>query len=132
MSQLIQHERIETTVQKAKELRRLADKVVTLGKQVRASGHAMPGQGGWAVSTEELLLHTESQCCTSVAASYPACSCAGPTGRSVAAHVLDAKRAVSEPMVPCLPPLAHATGRPLIAAAGGQPGQRRGPAAQAV
>ncbi|PRW59166.1 ribosomal L17 [Chlorella sorokiniana] len=33
VSQLIKHERIETTVQKAKELRRLADKVVTLGKQ---------------------------------------------------------------------------------------------------
>ena len=38
MSQLIKHERIETTVQKAKELRRVADQVVTLGKQVRASG----------------------------------------------------------------------------------------------
>ena len=35
VSQLIEHERLETTVQKAKELRRLADKVVTLGKQVR-------------------------------------------------------------------------------------------------
>jgi large subunit ribosomal protein L17 len=32
VSQLIQHERIETTLPKAKELRRLADKVVTLGK----------------------------------------------------------------------------------------------------
>jgi large subunit ribosomal protein L17 len=32
VSQLIQHERIQTTVQKAKELRRLADQVVTLGK----------------------------------------------------------------------------------------------------
>jgi large subunit ribosomal protein L17 len=36
VSQLIRHERIETTVQKAKELRRVADQVVTLGKQVRA------------------------------------------------------------------------------------------------
>lgn len=33
VSQLIQHERIETTVQKAKELRRVADKVVTWGKE---------------------------------------------------------------------------------------------------
>jgi len=35
VSQLIEHERIETTVHKAKELRRLADKMVTWGKQVR-------------------------------------------------------------------------------------------------
>lgn len=44
VSQLIKHERIETTVQKAKELRRVADQVVTLGKQVRrrtlAVGHS--------------------------------------------------------------------------------------------
>ena len=33
VTQLIEHERIETTVQKAKELRRVADKMVTLGKQ---------------------------------------------------------------------------------------------------
>lgn len=33
VSQLIKNERIETTVQKAKELRRVADRVVTLGKQ---------------------------------------------------------------------------------------------------
>lgn len=33
VSQLIQHERIETTVQKAKEVRRLADRVVTWGKE---------------------------------------------------------------------------------------------------
>ncbi|EFN57581.1 hypothetical protein CHLNCDRAFT_17719, partial [Chlorella variabilis] len=33
VSQLIRHERIETTVQKAKELRRIADQMVTLGKQ---------------------------------------------------------------------------------------------------
>ncbi|MFM8341089.1 MAG: L17 family ribosomal protein, partial [Methylomonas sp.] len=31
VTQLIRHERIETTVQKAKELRRLADRAVTLG-----------------------------------------------------------------------------------------------------
>ena len=35
VSQLIEHERIETTVQKAKELRRVADKMVTWGKLVR-------------------------------------------------------------------------------------------------
>ena len=35
VSQLVQHERIETTLPRAKELRRLADKVVTLGKEVR-------------------------------------------------------------------------------------------------
>jgi ribosomal protein L17 len=34
VSQLIAHERIETTVQKAKELRRVADRVITLGKEV--------------------------------------------------------------------------------------------------
>ena len=33
VSQLIQYERIETTLPKAKELRRLADKVITLGKE---------------------------------------------------------------------------------------------------
>lgn len=35
VSQLIQHERIETTLPKAKELRRLADKVITISKEVR-------------------------------------------------------------------------------------------------
>lgn len=35
VSQLIKHERIETTIQKAKELRRVADQMVTLGKEVR-------------------------------------------------------------------------------------------------
>ena len=35
VSQLVQHERIETTLPRAKELRRLAEKVVTLGKEVR-------------------------------------------------------------------------------------------------
>lgn len=34
VTQLITHERIETTLPRAKELRRLADQVVTLGKQV--------------------------------------------------------------------------------------------------
>ncbi|GAQ85464.1 mitochondrial ribosomal protein L17 precursor [Klebsormidium nitens] len=33
VSQLIEHERIETTVAKAKELRRVADNMVTLGKE---------------------------------------------------------------------------------------------------
>lgn len=42
VSQLIRHERIETTVQKAKELRRIADQMVTLGKQVRACGPRAP------------------------------------------------------------------------------------------
>ncbi len=36
LTQLITHERIETTLPRAKELRRLADQVVTLGKQVCA------------------------------------------------------------------------------------------------
>lgn len=44
VTQLIKNERIETTVQKAKELRRVADQVVTLGKQVRP-GSADPA--GW-------------------------------------------------------------------------------------
>ena len=34
VSQLLRHERIETTVAKAKELRRLADKVITIAKEV--------------------------------------------------------------------------------------------------
>ncbi len=34
VSQLVEHERIETTLPKAKELRRVADQVVTLGKEV--------------------------------------------------------------------------------------------------
>lgn len=34
VSQLVMHERIETTVPKAKELRRIADQMVTLGKDV--------------------------------------------------------------------------------------------------
>lgn len=33
VSQLIQHERIETTVPKAKELRRVADNMISLGKE---------------------------------------------------------------------------------------------------
>ncbi|VFQ96087.1 unnamed protein product [Cuscuta campestris] len=33
VSQLVKHERIETTVAKAKELRRLADNMVQLGKE---------------------------------------------------------------------------------------------------
>ena len=35
VSQLIWHERIETTVPRAKELRKVADRMVTLGKEVR-------------------------------------------------------------------------------------------------
>ena len=34
MSQLIWHERVETTVPRAKELRKIADRMVTLGKEV--------------------------------------------------------------------------------------------------
>ena len=34
VSQLIQHDRLETTLPKAKELRRIADKVVGWGKEV--------------------------------------------------------------------------------------------------
>jgi ribosomal protein L17 len=37
VSQLIEHGRIETTLPKAKELRRVADRCVTWGKEVRAS-----------------------------------------------------------------------------------------------
>lgn len=46
VSQLIEHGRIETTVQKAKELRRVADQMVTLGKEVRLLLPCLPG--GWA------------------------------------------------------------------------------------
>jgi len=35
VSQLIEHGRIETTLPKAKELRRVADRVVTWGKEVK-------------------------------------------------------------------------------------------------
>ena len=38
VSQLVLHERIETTVPKAKELRRVADQMITLGKEVRVLG----------------------------------------------------------------------------------------------
>ena len=34
VGQLLRHERIETTLPRAKELRRLADQVVTIGKEV--------------------------------------------------------------------------------------------------
>ena len=37
VSQLIRHERIETTVPRAKELRKVADRMITLGKEVRYS-----------------------------------------------------------------------------------------------
>ena len=37
VSQLLRHERIETTVAKAKELKRVADKVVTIAKEVSAA-----------------------------------------------------------------------------------------------
>ena len=37
VSQLLRYERIETTVAKAKELKRLADKVVTIAKEVLIS-----------------------------------------------------------------------------------------------
>ncbi|KMZ69933.1 50S ribosomal protein L17 [Zostera marina] len=42
VSQLVQHERIETTVAKAKEIRRLADRMVTFGKEgtLAATKHA--------------------------------------------------------------------------------------------
>ena len=35
VSQLLEHERIETTLPKARELRKVADKMVTLAKEVR-------------------------------------------------------------------------------------------------
>ena len=42
VSQLVEHERIETTIHKAKELRRIADKVITWGKEgtIAARRHA--------------------------------------------------------------------------------------------
>ena len=36
VSQLLLHERIETTLPRAKELRRLADKVITISKEVQS------------------------------------------------------------------------------------------------
>ena len=41
LSQLLVHERIETTLPKAKELRRVADQVVTMSKEVRSSRGAL-------------------------------------------------------------------------------------------
>ena len=38
VSQLLEHERIETTLPKAKELRKVADKMITLAKEVREAG----------------------------------------------------------------------------------------------
>jgi hypothetical protein len=40
-SQLLQHERIEVTLGTAKELRRVADQVVTLGKQVNVLSNTL-------------------------------------------------------------------------------------------
>ncbi len=44
VNQLIQHQRIRTTLAKAKEIKPLADKMVTLGKRVsaRSCAEAMP------------------------------------------------------------------------------------------
>lgn len=45
VSQLIWHERVETTVPRAKELRKIADRMVTLGKEVgilRCDVHCYP------------------------------------------------------------------------------------------
>ena len=52
VTQLITHERIETTLPRAKELRRLADQVVTLGKQVRH------GRCSYLTCAGAHLLHT--------------------------------------------------------------------------
>jgi large subunit ribosomal protein L17 len=52
VTQLIEHERIQTTVAKAKELRRLADKVVTLGK--RGNLHARR-QAAKIIRTDDAL-----------------------------------------------------------------------------
>lgn len=52
VTQLIEHERIQTTIQKAKELRRVADQVVTLGK--RGNLHARRQAAG-IVTTNEAL-----------------------------------------------------------------------------
>lgn len=35
VTQLLKHERIETTLPRCKELRKMADQVITLGKQAR-------------------------------------------------------------------------------------------------
>eukprot|EP00887_Chlorella_sp_A99_P000795 scaffold5.g795.t1 len=53
VSQLIEHGRIETTVQKAKELRRVADKMVTLGKE----GSLSSWRRAAAVVTTDSAMH---------------------------------------------------------------------------
>lgn len=40
VTQLVMHERIETTLPRAKELRKLADRMVTLGKEVCGPANA--------------------------------------------------------------------------------------------
>lgn len=61
VSQLIKHERIETTLPKAKELRRVADQMVTLGKEVRRR-RWRPSTTRRAPSTRLLLLRLQPQC----------------------------------------------------------------------
>ncbi|KAG5050166.1 hypothetical protein JHK85_011269 [Glycine max] len=52
VSQLVKHERIETTVAKAKEIRRLADNMVQLGKEVRFGADAIQISGYAMVELE--------------------------------------------------------------------------------
>jgi large subunit ribosomal protein L17 len=42
VTQLIEHERIQTTVAKAKELRKVADRVVTYAKKVSSRSSSSP------------------------------------------------------------------------------------------
>ena len=49
VTQLIEHERIRTTVAKAKEVRRVADKMVTLGKKGESNRLASSAVGNVAL-----------------------------------------------------------------------------------
>jgi len=49
LKSLIQHERIETTVTKAKELRRFADRMITLAKKIRLQPEELRRQDAFCV-----------------------------------------------------------------------------------
>ncbi|CAJ1973923.1 unnamed protein product [Sphenostylis stenocarpa] len=53
VSQLVKHERIETTVSKAKEIRRLAENMVQLGKEVGTDPNVL--QDALLVLCEEMM-----------------------------------------------------------------------------
>ncbi|KAH8949910.1 hypothetical protein BDL97_10G056900 [Sphagnum fallax] len=57
VSQLVQHERLETTVAKAKELRRVADNLAQLGPTWKAAAGVIQGDENLHKVFSELALH---------------------------------------------------------------------------